>query len=144
ISNRTLDAELRERRMAEERIRQLLTRLISLQEDERRRIASNLHDHLGQQMTALRLKLEAILLTMPAAADIAGRLKEIHALSARLDTDLDYLTWELRPAALDDLGLAPALRNFASEWAKNGAREADFHSRGLDHERRGFDLETNL
>lgn len=142
-ANRSLDAQLQERRAAEQRIRRLLDRLISVQEDERRRIARDFHDHLGQQMTALRLKLESV---MASALDppLRERLAEAHALITRLDRDLDFLTWELRPAALDDLGLAVALGNFIDEWGKNFGIAAEFHSTGLESERLGFEVETSL
>ena len=52
-ANKTLDLELRERRQAEDRIRGLMERLITVQEDERRRIARDLHDQVGQTLSAL-------------------------------------------------------------------------------------------
>ncbi len=56
--NTTLITEVHERRAAEEHARFLLKQVVTAQEDERQRIARDLHDHLGQQLTALRLKLE--------------------------------------------------------------------------------------
>jgi two-component system CheB/CheR fusion protein len=143
-SNRSLDAELQERRAAEERIRGLLTRLISVQEDERRRIALDLHDHLGQQMTALRLKLESAIAAAASIPAVHEQLTAIDDLTRRLDGDLDFLTWELRPAGLDDLGLVATLGTFVHEWSKNYGIAAEFDSSGLDHERLGFEVETNL
>jgi PAS domain S-box-containing protein len=142
-ANRSLDGQLQERRAAEERIRQLLTRLISVQEDERRRIALDLHDHLGQQMTALRLKLQSAMPLDEPAPQLRDRLSEIQALTARLDGEVNFLAWELRPAALDDLGLVSTLGNFVAEWSKNHGIAAEFHSSGLE-QRLGFDIETNL
>ena len=84
---------------------------------------------------------------MPSAAAAPGvpeRLTEIHELITRLDSEIDFLTWELRPAALDDLGLIATLGNFVNEWSKNYGIRAEFHSRLRDHERFGFEIETNL
>ena len=58
--NASLDSELREHRQAEERVRALLGRLMTVQEDERRRIARDLHDHLGQQVAGLSLSMQAL------------------------------------------------------------------------------------
>jgi two-component system CheB/CheR fusion protein len=144
-ANRSLDTELKERRAAEERTRRLLTRLISVQEDERRRIALDLHDHLGQQITAVRLKLESVMAAAATAGAAFGeQLQELHALTTRVDRDLDFLTWELRPAGLDDVGLVATLNNYVANWSRNYGTGAEFHSSGLDHQRLGFDVETNL
>jgi PAS domain S-box-containing protein len=143
-ANALLDKQLHERREAEQRVRRLLSRLVNVQEDERRRIARDLHDHLGQQMTAVRLKVE--LLTSLAEHDdqIRDRLKEAREIITRIDRDIDFLTWELRPAVLDDLGLVAALGNFVEEWSANYLIPADFHTSGLDSQRLGFEVETNL
>ena len=59
-ANASLQLEVRERRAAENEIKALFTRLVSAQEDERRRIARDVHDQLGQQMTAVRINLEEL------------------------------------------------------------------------------------
>ena len=59
-ANAELDGKLQDRRIGEEQIRTLLRRVITVQEDERRRIARDLHDHLGQQLAGLGLTIEAI------------------------------------------------------------------------------------
>ena len=143
-ANRSLDAQLQERRIAEEQIRGLLGRIISVQEDERRRIARDLHDHIGQQIVGLRLKLESLEQTPGADPGLAARCDEAQNHIARLDRDLDFFTWELRPAALDDLGLVVALGNFLNEWSSTFGVAAEFHSVGLEDQRLPFDVETNL
>jgi two-component system, chemotaxis family, sensor kinase Cph1 len=57
---------------------------------------------------------------------------------------LDFFTWELRPAALDDFGLVAALDTFVHEWSRTFRVAADFHSTGLEDVRLPFDVETNL
>ena len=90
LSNTALEAELRERRAAEEQIKVLFKQLVSIQEDERRRIARDIHDQLGQQMTALRLQLEALLSrtgeTPPALAGGVGKAQQ---LAQELDQSID-------------------------------------------------------
>jgi two-component system CheB/CheR fusion protein len=142
--NRSLDVELRERRQAEAEIRELLKRIITVQEDERRRIARDLHDHLGQQVAGLSLKLGALQDVAGIASASTAIVEEARAIIGRLDKELDFFTWELRPAALDDFGLVAALGTFVTEWSRTFAVSADFHTRGLDDVRLPFDVETNL
>jgi signal transduction histidine kinase len=131
-----------EQRTAE--LRNLLRRLISVQEDERRRIARDLHDDIGQKMTALHLKLEALRRAHASGSQLQGQVEEAQAFVQQLDRDLDFFTWELRPAALYDLGLAQALRDFISEWSKNYQVAASFEEVGLGRERLRTDQEINL
>jgi signal transduction histidine kinase len=97
--------ERRRRLSAEARLRQLSGRLIAAQEEERGRIARDLHDDASQ-----RLALLAIELDQRDAHELADRAR---ALSA----DLHRIAHQLHPAILDQLGLLPAARRFASELA---------------------------
>jgi len=99
-----LEVEVRERRAAEDRARGLATRLLRAREDERRFLAQELHDQIGQLLTGLRFQLEAAHAATPA---LAAPL----ALTDELLRTVRELTLQLRPRILDDLGLRPAL-----EW----------------------------
>lgn len=97
--------ERRRRQAAEERLHQLSGRLITAQEQERSRIARDLHDDASQ-----RLALLAIELDHRKAPELADQAR---ALSA----DLHRIAHQLHPASLDQLGLLPAARRFAAELA---------------------------
>jgi two-component system CheB/CheR fusion protein len=142
MANEALDAELRDQRQVEEQIRGLIRRLITVQEDERRRIARDLHDHLGQQVAGLGLKLDA--LARQSEMPLREVIEDLRTTVGQLDRDLDFFTWELRPAALDDLGLVVTLKNFVDEWSKEFSIPAEFHARGLDDLRLPYEIETNL
>jgi two-component system sensor histidine kinase NreB len=122
----SLRTELHERQEAERHIRQLLRKLITAQEEERRRIARDLHDHVGQQLTALHLHLAALGQSGPDDLGWQKRFEETQESLEQLDRDLDAFTWELRPAAIYDLGLAPALTDFVAGFAKNYGIQANF------------------
>ena len=143
-ANRILDMEVQERRRGEEQIRGLLGRLIGVQEDERRRIARDLHDHIGQQIVGLGLTLEALQQVPEANPTLVGKIEDARQTIARLDRDLDFFVWELRPAGLDDLGLVVAVRNFVAEWSRTFGVAAEFHSTLLDDQRLSFETESNL
>ncbi|HEX8351873.1 MAG TPA: PAS domain S-box protein, partial [Pyrinomonadaceae bacterium] len=131
LSVESMLTEVKERRAAEEHARNLVGQLVTAQEDERRRISRDLHDHLGQQLTALRLKLAA--LREACGQDEVGRsrVEEVQALAERIDSEVDFLTWELRPTALDDLGLTAALSNFVREWSSHYHIPAEAHVTGF-------------
>ncbi len=144
-ANEALRDEISERIRTERARVRLLRQIVRAQEDERRRIARDIHDHLGQQMTALRLNLEAF--DKGGGADEETRRKLVEqtkAIAEQLDADVDFLAWELRPAALDDIGLAEALGNYVREWSKHSGIEVQFHTTGMDGERLAPETETNL
>ena len=126
VRGEELKQEVAERRNAEERVKSLLERVVNVQEEERRRIARNLHDHLGQQMTALRLTVAA--LKGPLTPDeLRNRLELLDSLATKIDRDLDTIAWDLRPAALDDVGLNAALATLINEWSASHGVPAEFH-----------------
>ena len=88
----------------------LLAALLTAQEEERGRIARDLHDQIGQALTALLLGLERQL-ERPDAAAIAG----LRELTAATLADVRRIALDLRPAVLDELGLAAALERFARD-----------------------------
>jgi len=104
--NRSLEAQVKAR-TAE--LQALSIRLLRVQEEERRAIARDLHDHLGQLLTGLKFQLEAVHQAAPAG--LQGSLTESLSVSDEMLRYLRELTQQLRPRVLDDLGLAPAL-----EW----------------------------
>jgi PAS domain S-box-containing protein len=143
-ANETLLRENAERRQLEHTRLQLLRKLVRTQEDERRRIAREIHDHLGQQSTALRLNLEALKESCVAYEELCAPIAQTQAIAARLDADVDFLAWELRPASLDDLGLSAALANFVKEWSAHFQLPAEYHSTDMDKERASPETETCL
>jgi two-component system CheB/CheR fusion protein len=124
-----LEAEISQHATAKASVTNLLHRVVKAQEDERRRIARDLHDQLGQQLTLLRLALER----HQASGATAGsrEIDEALSLTRQIGKDVDFLAWELRPAVLDELGLAAALPRFLTEWSAHVGVAAEFHLRGF-------------
>jgi PAS domain S-box-containing protein len=123
--------------------RALLKRLVAAQEDERRRIARDLHDELGQQMVALRLKLD-LLSKHPASAELREDVAEIQRMAAHIDDGVDFLAWEIRPAVLDDLGLFPALQRYIHQWSSYSGVAAQMIPSKLKAARFTPEVEINL
>ena len=142
--NESLRDEITERIQTEKDRVRLLRQIVRAQEDERRRIARDIHDQVGQQMTALRLNLAALDQGYSGDKKSREKLEQTKTIAERLDADVDFLAWELRPAALDDIGLAEAMRSFVGQWSKHSGVEAQFHTSGLDKERLSPETESNL
>ena len=143
-TNFSLRQEMLDRqRVEEERIR-LLRRIVTTQEDERRRIARDIHDQLGQQITALRLKIATLGEDSAMAPSFAQQIVRLQEASAKLDSEVGFLAWELRPAALDDLGFVAATRNFVAEWSKHYSIPAELHTGNVKGCRLSPEVETNL
>jgi PAS domain S-box-containing protein len=106
------EAEEHLRRAAEER-RMLLDRVVSAQEEERRRLAGSMHDDPIQQMTAVGMRLASIAVGVPE--DLTAPLDELQLTVSSTIARLRRLTFELRPPALDRVGLAAALRDYTSD-----------------------------
>ncbi|MEP6945060.1 MAG: PAS domain S-box protein [Acidobacteriota bacterium] len=125
---------------------EMMRRLVNAQEAERRRIARDLHDHIGQQMTGIRLKIERLLELIPDADPAATELRSIRELAVRMDRDIGFLSWELRPIELDSLGLENALRSFLYQWSSqyNIASVFDSDDQSVDLAPLPHDVETGL
>jgi two-component system sensor histidine kinase UhpB len=138
--------DLTERRQAEaERARtELLSRLVFAQEDERRRIAREMHDQFGEQLTALSRGIDAIKQACSGSPELVPHVASLEKISRQLDRDVDQLVWQLRPTALDDLGLRAALANYVQDWSRRVNIQAELHVSGLVDDRLAPDIETTL
>jgi two-component system sensor histidine kinase UhpB len=119
--NRMLLRLREERRAAGEAV-------LHAQEEERRRIAQDLHDEVNQALTAILLRLEATLQDAPP--DLRHELEETKRLANQAMDELLQLARQLRPTALDDHGLIPALHTQVRDFAERTGIDADFHRRG--------------
>lgn len=109
VSLRT--AQLRQQE-AEQQVRQLATRLVEAQEEERQRLARELHDEVGQMLTGVKLNLAMLNDSLPeGAAEAQELIAETRSLVDTTMTGVRQLAAAIRPAALDDLGLIPALHS---------------------------------
>ncbi|MDM7999488.1 MAG: PAS domain S-box protein [Dehalococcoidia bacterium] len=117
------------RKQAEDALRSLSRRLVEVQEMERRSIARELHDHIGQELTGLKLFLEMVSRLPPH--QVKARLSEAQSSINELVARVQDLSLDLRPAMLDDLGLVPALLwHFERFTSQTGVRVA-FKHRGI-------------
>ncbi|HEX8671295.1 MAG TPA: sensor histidine kinase [Longimicrobium sp.] len=127
----------------EEERNSLLRQLALAEEAERLRLSRELHDQMGQLVTALALGLRALQDGSPSAEQSA-RIAELEKLADRIAREVQQLALDLRPPALDALGLPAALEGLLHEWSERTGIEADLQSIGVDGERFPHEVETML
>jgi two-component system, NarL family, sensor histidine kinase UhpB len=122
---------------------QLLRRVIKAQEEERTRISWELHDEIGQTLTAVQLSLDRLVRTSTKEAERRERLERARMLTAHALAELRHLIAALRPGVLDQLGLAPALNWVADHTLRPLGLEVTIEIAGLT-ERLPGEIETIL
>ncbi|HYG34366.1 MAG TPA: ATP-binding protein [Clostridia bacterium] len=143
-ANQALQLEIAQRQRAEEAHQELQRRLSEAQETERGRISRELHDRLGQDLTALKLGLQMLRKQGPFSDPVQESITRLEKLADGLMRDIHRLAWELRPSALDDLGLELALQRYTNEWSETTGVPVDFHSNGAGSRRLPPGYETTL
>jgi PAS domain S-box-containing protein len=136
--------DVTDQRRAESVRADLLRRLTTAQEDERRRVSRDLHDQVGQTLMALVLGVQAARSgdALPQAA--IEQLNRVQQIADDLGRQLREIAGRLRPTALDDVGLEGALRQSIADWSTQTGVEAEFRSTTLESERFPSEIETTL
>jgi PAS domain S-box-containing protein len=132
--------DITERKRADEMLQTFSQRLIETQEAERRRIARELHDEIGQTLTALKLNLQ-IIQQSAKASPLAQQLNDSIGSIDRAVEQVRELSLDLRPSLLDDLGLVAALRWYVDREARRAGFIAEVVASPLDS-RLPLELET--
>jgi signal transduction histidine kinase len=127
-------------REGRERLQSLSRQLVEVQEGERRNIARELHDEIGQLLTGLKLLLEMGARVRPEK--VKARLSEAQALVNELITRVRELSLDLRPAMLDDLGVLPALLWHFERFTELSRVRVVFRHSGLEEQRFSPEVET--
>jgi signal transduction histidine kinase len=134
-SNKKLRNEMAEREA-------LRRKLLHAQEEERRRIARELHDQMGQNLTALNVGLKSLL--NESRSGLGSRVQRLQELATQTARDLHRVAVELRPTALDDLGLVKAIRTLADTWSTQYGIEVDFEAGQYQPAGISSEIETTL
>lgn len=120
-----LQSEILDRKRAEISLRELTGRLLRAQDEERRRMARELHDHAGQTLVAMALNLEALVQDGNHVPRSIRIIKEVQKLSDDLSKEIRTLSYLLHPPLLDEVGLTSALRFFVEGFSKRSKIEVD-------------------
>lgn len=117
--------------------------VIGAQEEERKRIARELHDSTSQSLTSLLVGLKAMG-SACASPEVRQHADELRLIAAQTLADVHDLALQLRPSVLDDLGLAAALERYVADCRRRYALQIDLAVQGLDAQRLPPQVETAL
>jgi PAS domain S-box-containing protein len=104
--------EITERKRVERELQNMMTTIINVQEEERKRLSRNLHDGIGQNLYSHLITINRLLAEMDHPL-----LSQMQTEATQLIEEIREISWELRPSVLDDLGLVPAIRSFLSRYS---------------------------
>ncbi len=144
--NEKLTSEIVERKKAQDRLTKLSHKIIRLQEEERRRVARELHDGINQLLVSVKYKMENVEEKINKSKD--GAIDDIHKAVSLLDgaiSEVRRVSHDLRPSVLDDLGLVPAIENLSRQFEERNEIVVDIL--GEDNEvfdRLPVDVETAM
>lgn len=113
-------ADITKRKRMEQELRFLSSRILSAEESERKRIAHEVHDGIGQLLGAIKFRIETILLRMKGETENGSReaLQEVVSLIQRTIEEIRRILAALRPSILDDLGILPTINWLCREFQK--------------------------
>ncbi|MCM3901353.1 MAG: PAS domain-containing sensor histidine kinase [Pyrinomonadaceae bacterium] len=120
------------RRQAEEELRNLGGRLIKAQEEERSRVARELHDNLSQRMAILAIELDQLRQKIPKSqAALTVHVEQLWTNVQEISSEIHQLSYRLHPSKLDHLGLAAALESLCEELSQHQEIEIEFQQHGF-------------
>jgi PAS domain S-box-containing protein len=124
--------DVTERKLAEEALNSISGRLIEAQEQERTRIARELHDDFSQRIALLAIELDLLKKDIPGlSGDARNRMDSLQKHTQEIGSDIQALSHELHSAALDHLGIVLAMRGFCEGFGQKQKLRIDFHSTDL-------------
>jgi len=123
--------DISERKRTEEALQDLGGRLIAAQEEERRRVARELHDDLNQRMALLSIGLEQLAQEIPKPPGLRGRFRKLQKQMHEISADIHRLSYQLHPSKLDHLGLAAAVKSLCIELSESRNLRVDLKQTGF-------------
>lgn len=113
--------EITDRKRVERELQKMMSSIIDVQEDERKRLSRNLHDGIGQNLYSHLITINRLISEIDHPL-----LQQMQTEATELIEEIREISWELRPSVLDDLGLVPAIRSFLSRYSDHYTIDAIF------------------
>jgi len=120
--------DITERKRVEAELLGIRRRLSEAQEQERTRIARELHDDIGQRLAVLVIKLQILHQDAPELSQTRSDLEELQQLTSEIITDVQSLSHQLHSSRLEFLGIVAAMRSFCHEFGRQQKMEIDFNA----------------
>lgn len=138
----SVGVDVTQRKQAQRQVQFLTHQLIKTQENERLKISRDLHDHIAQDLSTLKISLETLFKGQPPEIqENVARLSEILHRSIASVRDMAY---DLRPPGLDQLGLVKTLYRYCEDFSKANHLEIDFAAAGMEELNLEYEIEINI
>ncbi len=137
--------DVTERRQHRRQIKTLTQELMKAQENERHRIARDLHDHVAQDLSSLKIRIQTLFDTIPSTDSESGRqMTGIINILQRSISEVRNMAYDLRPPGLDQLGLVRTLYLYCDDFAQQNSLKIDFIAAGFDDLHLEEDIQINI
>src|SRR5688572_28429460 len=123
--------DVSERKRAEEALKALGGRLIAAQEEERRRVARELHDDFNQRLAVMSIELEQLGQKIQKPLGLRRSVQRLQDLAQEIAAEIHRLSYKLHPSKLDHLGLVAAVKSLCAELSERGKLNVEFHQTGF-------------
>src|SRR5687768_13238075 len=133
--------DVSERKRAEEALKALGGRLIAAQEEERRRVARELHDDFNQRLAVMSIELEQLGQKIRKPLGLRRSVQRLQDLAQEIAAEIHRLSYKLHPSKLDHLGLLAAVKSLCAELSESGKLNVEFHQTGFPF---ALDRDTTL
>ena len=138
----SVGVDVTQRKRAQRQVRFLTHQLIKAQENERLRISRDLHDHIAQDLSTLKINLETLFVDQPAAT--RDKVAQLTGILHRSIASVRDMAYDLRPPGLDQLGLVKTLVLYCEDFASAADIEMDFGAAGVDELNLEYEIEINI
>ena len=138
----SVGVDVTQRKQAQRQVRFLTHQLIKAQENERLRISRDLHDHIAQDLSTLKISLETLFVDQPAAT--RSKVAQLTGILHRSIAAVRDMAYDLRPPGLDQLGLVKTLVLYCEDFGKAGDMEMDVAAAGVDELNLEYEIEINI
>ncbi len=137
--------DITRRKRADEHIHTLTQELIKAQEGERQRIARDLHDHVAQNLGALKITCETLFMNqLENPEQMKKSIRNFSGVLSESISSVRDIAYNLRPPNLDQMGLIRTIAQYCEDFSEKSDLEVDFFSAGMEHVSLDFDMEINL
>jgi PAS domain S-box-containing protein len=138
----SVGVDVTQRKQAQDQVQFLTHQLIKAQESERLKISRDLHDHIAQDLSTLKISLETLFKDQPP--EVNERVSKLSDVLQRSIAAVRDMAYDLRPPGLDQLGLVKTLYLYCEDFSKSNSLEIDFAAAGVDELDLEYETEINI
>jgi PAS domain S-box-containing protein len=138
----SVGVDVTQRKQAQDQVQSLTHQLIKAQENERLKISRDLHDHIAQDLSTLKISLETLF--KDQSTELRKKVSQLSDILQRSIASVRDMAYDLRPPGLDQLGIVKTLYLYCEDFSKSSGVEIDFAAAGVDELSLEYESEINI